>query len=60
LAVSRALGYVDNGVSADRRGDTVGEMAHMRLTRDQWLTSGWGDRVAVAGVDECLAFFGLG
>jgi RimJ/RimL family protein N-acetyltransferase len=60
LAVSRALGYVDNGVSADRRGDTVGEMVHMRLTREQWLTSGWGDRAVVAGVDECVTFFGIG
>jgi RimJ/RimL family protein N-acetyltransferase len=60
LAVSRALGYVNNGVSADRRGETVGEMAHMRLTREQWLASGWGDRVVVGGVDECVAFFGLG
>jgi RimJ/RimL family protein N-acetyltransferase len=60
LAVSRALGYVNNGLSAHRRGETVGEMAHMRLTREQWLTTGWGDRVVVAGVDECMTFLGLG
>ena len=60
LAVSRALGYVDNGVTAHRRGEAVGEMAHMRLTREQWLTSGWADRVVVAGLDECMTFFGLG
>ena len=59
LAVSRALGYVNNGVYAHPRGETVGEMAHMRLTREQWLASGWGDRVVVAGLDECLTFFGL-
>ena len=59
LGVSRALGYVDNGVSAHRRGDTVGEMAHLRLTRQRWLATGWPDRVAVAGVEECLPFFGL-
>jgi RimJ/RimL family protein N-acetyltransferase len=59
LAVSRALGYVDNGVSADRRGETMGEMAHMRLTREQWLKSDWAERVDVAGLDECMAFFGL-
>ena len=59
LAVSRALGYVDNGVTAHRRGESAGEMAHLRLTREQWMTSGWSDRVVVAGVDECLAFFGL-
>jgi RimJ/RimL family protein N-acetyltransferase len=59
LGVSRALGYVDNGVTAHRRGDMVGEMAHMRLTREQWFTSGWPDRVVVAGADQCMAFFGL-
>jgi RimJ/RimL family protein N-acetyltransferase len=59
LGVSRALGYVDNGVTAHRRGDMVGEMAHMRLTREQWFTSGWPDRVVVAGADHCMAFFGL-
>ena len=60
LGVSRALGYAENGVSAHRRGDGVGEMAHMRLTREHWLTSGWEERVVVEGVDECRAFFGLG
>lgn len=59
LGVSRALGYVDNGVTAHRRGDTVGEMAHMRLTREEWLTSGWAARAVVAGAEECLAFFDL-
>jgi hypothetical protein len=34
-------------------------MVHLRLTRDAWLSSGWPARVAVAGVEECLPFFGL-
>ncbi len=59
LAVSRALGYVSNGVTAHRRGDTAGEMTHMRLTRERWLASGWADGVQVAGVQECMPFFGL-
>lgn len=59
LGVSRALGYVDNGVTAHRRDDGAGEMAHMRLTHEQWLASGWAHRVDVAGVDDCMAFFGL-
>lgn len=59
LGVSRALGYVDNGVTAHRRDDGAGEMAHMRLTHEQWLASGWASWVDVAGVDECMAFFGL-
>ena len=59
LGVSRALGYVDNGVSAHRRGDIAGEMTHLRLTRERWLTSGWPEQVNVFGVEPCLAFFGL-
>lgn len=60
LGVSRALGYVSNGVTAHRRGDQPGEMASMRLTREQWLATGWASRVDVTGADECMAFFALG
>jgi RimJ/RimL family protein N-acetyltransferase len=60
LGVSRALGYADNGVTAHRRDDGAGEMAHMRLTHERWLASGWANRVDVAGVADCTAFFGLG
>ena len=60
LAVSRALGYVDNGATAHRRGETVAEMVHMRLTSEGWSRSGWEDRVVVEGFEECAAFFGLG
>ncbi len=59
LGVSRALGYVDNGMTAHRRGDDAGEMAHLRLTRERWLASDWPAQVTVAGVEPCLAFFGL-
>lgn len=59
LGVSRALGYVDNGVTVHRRGDGTGEMLHLRLTRDTWSSSGWPEQVTVTGVDGCLPFFGL-
>jgi RimJ/RimL family protein N-acetyltransferase len=59
LGVSRALGYVDNGVNAERREDIAGEMVHLRLTREQWTTSGWSEDVTVSGVEECMVFFGL-
>lgn len=59
LGVSRALGYVDNGVTAHRRGDGAGEMVHLRLTRDTWLSSRWPEQVTVSGVEDCLPFFGL-
>ena len=59
LGVSRALGYVDNGLSTHRRGDVAGEMAHLRLTRERWLASDWPGQVSVSGVEECLPYFGL-
>jgi len=59
LGVSRALGYADNGITAHRRGDAAGEMAHMRLTREAWMSTPWREQVAVSGVEECLAYFGL-
>lgn len=59
LGVSRALGYVDNGVVAHPRGETAGQLAHLRLTRDRWLASGLGERVVVEGFDGCAPFFGL-
>ena len=59
LGVSRSLGYVDNGVTAQQRGDVAGEMTHLRLSREAWLESGWPQQVHVSGVAECLAFFGL-
>ena len=60
LGVSRALGYLDNGITADRRDDVAGEMAHLRLTRERWTNSGWPQQVTVSGVEECMVFFGLG
>ncbi len=59
LGVSRALGYVDNGVAAKRRGGRVGELAHLRLTREQWARTGWAERVTVTGVEACRPFLGL-
>lgn len=59
LGVSRSLGYVDNGVTAHRRGDMAGEMAHLRLTRDRWMASRWPEQVTISGIEECLVFFGL-
>jgi RimJ/RimL family protein N-acetyltransferase len=60
LGVSRALGYLDNGVTADRRDDVAGEMVHLRLTCEQWANSGWSQQVTVSGVEECMVFLGLG
>lgn len=59
LGVSRALGYVDNGVVVQRRGGRAGEMAHLRLSRESWLASSWPTRVRVEGVEPCRPWFGL-
>jgi RimJ/RimL family protein N-acetyltransferase len=57
LAVSRALGYEDDGVDrAAPRGD-VRELLRLRLTREKWRCP---YDVAVEGADECLSLFGLG
>jgi hypothetical protein len=59
LGVSRALGYVDNGVSVHARGDGVDTMTHLRLARADWLRSEWSDQVTVAGVESALPYFAL-
>jgi RimJ/RimL family protein N-acetyltransferase len=59
LGVSRALGYADNGVTVQRRGDVAGEMVHLRLSRERWVASPWVERVSVSAIDGCLPFFGV-
>jgi RimJ/RimL family protein N-acetyltransferase len=59
LGVSRALGYADNGVTVQRRGDAAGEMVHLRLTRERWVASPGGKPVSVSGIERCLPFFGI-
>jgi RimJ/RimL family protein N-acetyltransferase len=59
LGVSRSLGYADNGVTAHRRGEGAGEMAHLRLTEGRWAASDWPRQVTVSGVEACLPYFGL-
>ena len=60
LGVSRAIGYQPNGQYLHRRddGDGVGTMAHLRLTRADWLASGAGDSVQIIGFDACRPYFG--
>lgn len=59
LSVSRALGYVENGVTAHRRDDAAGVMVHMRLTRASWVASGRGNSVQISGFEVCLPYFDL-
>ncbi|MGA8248437.1 MAG: GNAT family protein [Nocardioides sp.] len=57
LAVSRRLGYADNGLSRTNTPTGVSELQHVRLTREAWQP---GQRpAAVSGVEACLPWFGL-
>ena len=55
LGVSRALGYVDNGVARHVHDGRCDDLVRMRLTRDNWRT---GHGVSIAGLDGCRHFFG--
>ncbi len=59
LGVSRALGYLPNGESRHAHGDRVDRMIHLRLTREDWLSSGRGADVMISGFDPCRPYFGL-
>jgi RimJ/RimL family protein N-acetyltransferase len=56
-AVSRRLGYVENGLSRIETPTGVTELQHVRLTREQWRPGRWP--VEVSGVDAALPWFGL-
>jgi RimJ/RimL family protein N-acetyltransferase len=56
LAVSRALGYVENGVFVQRRDGAAGRMQHLVLTADAFR-SPWP--VTITGLEPCLPLFGL-
>ena len=55
LAVSRRLGYTENGVSLSDSHTGVVELQHLRLTRENWAAH----PVKVTGLDPCLAWFGV-
>ena len=57
LGVSRHLGYRDNGVSLNASGSGVVELAHLRLTAEEWRASGRGAQVDVHGLAPCLRWF---
>jgi RimJ/RimL family protein N-acetyltransferase len=58
LAVSRRLGYADNGVSLTDSTSGVVQLQHLRLTRERWLAD--GRSFEVSGAAACLPWFGLG
>jgi len=58
-AVSRAVGYVDNGRSfAERRGKSD-EQVQFLITRERWLETRTDDPITVSGFDACADVLGL-
>jgi RimJ/RimL family protein N-acetyltransferase len=57
LAVSRRLGYADNGLSRTNSQAGVIELQHLRLLAETWRTA--GHRAEIEGVAACLPWFGL-
>jgi RimJ/RimL family protein N-acetyltransferase len=58
MAVSRALGYQDNGVSRDVRRGEPAEHRQVMLTRDRWQAHRLCE-VEVEGLDACRDMFGV-
>ncbi|HET7068866.1 MAG TPA: GNAT family protein [Nocardioides sp.] len=58
LAVSRRLGYVDNGVGRVHGAQGAVDLQYLRLSRESWRASGF--TAEVTGVERCLPWFGLG
>jgi RimJ/RimL family protein N-acetyltransferase len=58
LAVSRRLGYADNGLSRIITPGGPATLQHFRLTRDAWAAGGRTARVE--GFERCRPWFGLG
>ncbi len=59
IAVSRHLGYRDDGSEQTAREGIMMEQLRFRLTRDDWQRR-QADNVRVEGFDRCRALFGLG
>jgi hypothetical protein len=58
LAISRKLGYRENGRSRKVRRDEAAEQINLRLSRDEWAQHRRDD-IDVDGFDRCRAAFGL-
>lgn len=58
-AVSRAVGYEDNGHGRSKRRDGVGEQVRFRITRERWLATRTDMPIEVDGFAACADMFGL-
>lgn len=57
LAVSRKLGYTDDGIQIDNRMGKPVTTRRLRLSRDDWTTPAG---FAIHGLEPCLPLFGAG
>lgn len=57
LAVSRKLGYEENGDEWRRRGDAADREVRLVLTRERWEQHRRDD-IEIEGLDPCLPYFG--
>lgn len=57
LGVSRALGYVDNGVTRHLRGERADVMVRLRMDLERWAAT-HRPPVQVSGLDGCRHLFG--
>ena len=60
LAVSRKLGYLENGRRPVLQRDQVGELVSFRLDRTRWETHARRDDITVEGLDRCRELLGCG
>ena len=58
LAVSRSLGYVENGDRVHDREGTPAREIKFKLTRTAWEHTRRDD-IRIEGLDECLDWFGI-
>jgi RimJ/RimL family protein N-acetyltransferase len=59
IAVSRRLGYIENGVSRVISPTGPCELLHFRLDRNTWIASGKGAEVSARGLEGCSSYFGV-
>ncbi len=58
LAVSRKLGYADNGIERQLVRGGPAQLRRFRIDRARWLEHRKID-VTITGLESCLAFFGI-
>lgn len=58
IAVSRSLGYVENGIDTILRRGEPERLLRFRLDRDVWLLHRRDD-IVIEGLEPCLPLFGL-